>query len=144
MMSWEDLKMLLGKGHYVGSHTVSHGSLEKMNEEEILHELIASGNIIKEKLGYFPMTIAYPLGNYTPRIMELSRKSGYCIGLATKQDIYLPDRDDLFEIPRIELRNEAWWKTLMRITNLLEDVKRKIHYRTHLLIGFGLIELSLD
>lgn len=145
MMSWDDLKKLSKEGHYIGSHTVSHPLLDKITDEnEIRAELLDSGNAIKKHIGYFPITIAYPIGSYNANIIRICKESGYEIGLATKQDVYNPDRDDIFEIPRIELPNEPWWKTLMRITNLLEDVKRKVHYRTHLLLGFGLYDFIYE
>jgi peptidoglycan/xylan/chitin deacetylase (PgdA/CDA1 family) len=142
MMSWEDLKLLNAQGHYIGSHSVTHPLLGQLNDEqEIRAELVSSGNVIKKNLGYFPVTFAYPIGSYNAEVIRLCKESGYEIGLATKQDVYRPDRDTIFEVPRIELPNEPWWKTLMRITNLLEDVKRKIYYRTHLIFGYGLLEL---
>jgi peptidoglycan/xylan/chitin deacetylase (PgdA/CDA1 family) len=143
MMSWNDLKELNAKGHYIGSHTVTHGMLGRMSDEnEIKAELLNSGNAIKKNIGYFPTTIAYPIGDYNANVIKLCKECGYEIGLATKQDVYDPLTDAIFEIPRIELPNEPWWKTLMRITNLLEDVKRTIYYRTHLIFGIGLLELT--
>jgi peptidoglycan/xylan/chitin deacetylase (PgdA/CDA1 family) len=145
MMSWDDLKTLNAQGHYIGSHSVTHPLLDKIdNEEELRAELLDSGNAIKKNIGYFPITFSYPIGSYNAKVIELCKESGYEIGMATKQDIYDPRRDSIFEIPRIELPNEPWWKTLMRITNLLEDVKRKIYYRTHLLFGYGLYELIYE
>jgi hypothetical protein len=35
----------------------------------------------------------------------------------------------LFEVSRIELYNEPWWKTRLRITNILENIKSLIHYK---------------
>jgi hypothetical protein len=31
---------------------------------------------------------------------------------------------DLFEIPRVELYNESWLKTYLRITGVLEKIKK--------------------
>ncbi len=145
MMSWNDLKELSVQGHYIGSHSVTHPMLEKISDENDLKaELLNSGNTIKKNIGHFPISIAYPIGSYNPKVIELCKATGYEIGLATKQDIYDPTRDTIFEVPRIELPNETWWKTLMRITNLLEGVKRKIHYRTHVLLSYGFYDLIYE
>jgi hypothetical protein len=48
--------------------------------------------------------------------------------LAVKQDVYNPTRDSLFEIPRIELYNENWLKTRLRISHKLEQIKKAIGY----------------
>ncbi len=130
MMNWEDLKALKEQGHYIGSHTVSHNMLGTMsNEEEIQYELSESAKEIELHLGHFPKTISYPIGSYDDRVKRLSKKVGYASGLAVHQDLYDPKKQDKFEIRRIELYNEPWWKTKMRISHSLEKVKSIIRYR---------------
>jgi peptidoglycan/xylan/chitin deacetylase (PgdA/CDA1 family) len=130
MMNWDDLKRLRESGHYIGSHTVSHCMLGTMtNETEIQKELFDSGKMIENKLGYFPLTISYPVGSYNEITINLSKKNGYKIGLAVKQNVYNPLKENLFEVSRIELYNEPWWKTRLRITNTLENLKTFIGYR---------------
>jgi peptidoglycan/xylan/chitin deacetylase (PgdA/CDA1 family) len=130
MMDWDDLKILSSCGHQIGSHTVSHCMLGTMSDEaEIKYELEMSGKRIKEKLGFFPKTISYPVGSYNQTTIKISKEVGYSIGLAVKQDVFLPKRDDIFEIPRIELYNESWFKTRLRISHTLEKIKKVIKYR---------------
>ena len=129
MMNWNDLKTLHNKGHYIGSHTVTHSMLGTMtNEMEIRNELTKSAKLIEYNLGYYPLTISYPVGSFNSQIKKISDKSGYKIGLAVKQDIYSPNNDDIFEVSRIELYNEPWWKTKLRISNNLEKIKRIIKH----------------
>lgn len=130
MMNWNDLRKLKDSGHYIGSHTITHCMLGTMNnEQEIRNELLQSGNRIKEELGYFPVTISYPVDSYNETTKQLAKETGYKIGLAVKQNNYNPKKDDFFEISRIELYNEPWWKTRLRITNTLENIKTLIGYR---------------
>jgi len=130
MMNWADISKLKELGHYIGSHTISHSMLGTMeNEEDIRKELEGSGNIIKSKLGYFPLTISYPVGSYDERVKKISKEVGYKIGLAVKQDVFNPVKEDLFEVSRIELYNEPWFKTKLRISNILEDIKRIVRYK---------------
>ena len=130
MMNWDQVRELRDNGHRIGSHTVTHAMLGTMtNTEEIRHELIRSAERIREELGYYPRTISYPVGSYNQTVTELSRDAGYDWGLAVHQDKFTPTVDNLFEISRIELYNEPWWKTRMRISNRLEDVKKLIRYR---------------
>ncbi len=130
MMNWDDLKMLIDFGHEIGSHTVTHSMLGTMKkEEEIRDELEISAETIKNKLGKAPITISYPVGSYNDESIMLSKLVGYKIGLSVKQDVYYPEKDNLFEIPRIELYNEPWWKTKLRISNRLENIKKIIRYR---------------
>lgn len=130
MMNWDDLRKLKEEGHYIGSHTVSHCMLGTMNNENnIISELTLSSKRIEEQLGHFPITISYPVGSFNNTTKELSQKVGYKIGLAVKQNVHNPQKEDLFEVSRIELYNEPWWKTSMRITNTLENIKTFIRYR---------------
>ncbi len=129
MMDWKDLLKLTEQGHYIGSHTVSHCMLGTMDDpNEIRDELQISGGIIEKHLGYFPKTISYPVGSYNETTIKLSKEAGYTIGLAVKQKPYYPAKDDIFEIPRIELYNENWLKTRLRISNILENIKTVIRY----------------
>lgn len=130
MMDWQDLVLLKEAGHYIGSHTVSHCMLGTMTDEtEIREELETSARQIREKLGHHPLTISYPVGSYNETTIRLSKEAGYAIGLAVKQKVYEPLRDSVFEIPRIELYNESWWKTKLRITHRLEKIKALIKYK---------------
>lgn len=130
MMNWQDLQELRKAGHYIGSHTVSHCMLGTMtNEEEIKDELLRSGQIIEKNLGYFPKTISYPVGSYNETTIKLSKEAGYSVGLAVKQKPYKPKDQSIFEIPRIELYNESWLKTKLRILDIIEPIKSLIRYQ---------------
>jgi peptidoglycan/xylan/chitin deacetylase (PgdA/CDA1 family) len=130
MMNWSDLKELISQGHYIGSHSVSHAMLGTMdNEEEIRYELVQSGNRIREELGYFPVSFSYPVGSYNDHVMRLSSEVGYELAMAVHQTVYDPSAFGVFEIPRIELYNEPWWKTRLRISNRLERFKEMIGYK---------------
>jgi peptidoglycan/xylan/chitin deacetylase (PgdA/CDA1 family) len=130
MMSWDDLRSISEKGHCIGSHTVSHPMLATIEDEALItSELKDSADAIKKELGFFPKTISYPVGSYDERVKRLSKVSGYSIGLAVKQDVFSPQKEDIFEVSRIELYNEPWWKTKLRISNKLEEIKKVIRYR---------------
>jgi peptidoglycan/xylan/chitin deacetylase (PgdA/CDA1 family) len=100
------------------------GTME--NVEDVRRELVESGRKIQAKLGYFPKTISYPVGSYNENVMRMSREAGYEIGLAVNQIPYDKERHNCFEVPRIELYNESWLKTRVRINNL--------YYRTRKLL----------
>jgi len=130
MMNWHDLKKLRDLGHPIGSHTKSHVMLGHITDEtRLIDELKGSRDRIFEMLGEHPKTISYPIGSYNEKVIEMSKQCGYIAGLAVKQDVYVPGRDSIFEIPRIELYNESWWKTKLRISNSLEKIKKVLRYK---------------
>jgi peptidoglycan/xylan/chitin deacetylase (PgdA/CDA1 family) len=119
MMDWNDLKEIKNAGHNIGSHTKTHSMLGTMDdEEEIKKELLYSAQRIKEQLDYFPRTISYPVGSYNETTIKISREVGYELGLAVNQVPYNPKIHNQFEIPRIELYNEPWLKTILRIETI--------------------------
>lgn len=130
MMNWDQLRHLKYQGHYIGSHTVTHAMLGTIQDEQVVkRELVQSAERIKTELGYFPKTISYPVGSYNELTKELAASFGYDFGLAVHQDQHDLNAHNLYEIKRIELYNEPWWKTKLRINNSLEKVKKIIRYR---------------
>jgi len=128
MMNWDQVRQLRAAGHYIGSHTVTHPVLGMIEENSaVTEELFLSGQKIKDKVGYFPVSISYPVGSYNLNIKKVAQEVGYKTGLAVNQKPYKPGKQDLFEVPRIELYNEPWWKTKLRISNRIEQLKSVIY-----------------
>jgi peptidoglycan/xylan/chitin deacetylase (PgdA/CDA1 family) len=127
MMSWEDVRQLQSAGHRIGSHTVSHSVLNTITDEKtIMDEMLLSGKMIEQELGAFPVSLSYPLGKYNNTVIQLTRAAGYQLGIAVGQQPCNPAPTSLFEIPRIELYNEPWWKVRMRMNGSLERIKRQM------------------
>jgi peptidoglycan/xylan/chitin deacetylase (PgdA/CDA1 family) len=127
MMNWEEVKQLRSAGFYIGSHSKSHPMLASLSsEEEIRHELQSSAERLKDKMGQFPLTISYPIGSWDERVVRVSRECGYSFGLAVEQRFYKPESDSVYAIPRVELYNESWWKSRLRISGLYQTVKKLV------------------
>lgn len=130
MMTWDDLQELKNQGNYIGSHTDTHSMLGTINDKnEIRRELKNSAELIHSHLGHYPITISYPVGSYNEETMRISKEIGYLIGVAVKQTVYNPLKNGNYEIPRIELYNEPFLKVVLRITNILEKLKKVIKNR---------------
>lgn len=130
MMDWDDVRKINNSGHYIGSHSLTHAMLGTMDDETLVKsELNDSGRKIEKELGYFPKTISYPVGSYNKTTMRLSKECGYSFGLAVNQTSYKPGEDDLFEIPRIELYNESWFKSRLRIDGVYGKLTKLLKYK---------------
>jgi peptidoglycan/xylan/chitin deacetylase (PgdA/CDA1 family) len=125
MMSWEELQQIKGEGIEIGSHTVTHPPLATLTDDRILEdELYLSGMRIREKLGNFPAAISYPVGSYNSKVKNMAHKVGYRMALAVDQELYKEKKHGRFSIPRIELYNEAFFKTRLRINGTISLIKR--------------------
>jgi peptidoglycan/xylan/chitin deacetylase (PgdA/CDA1 family) len=125
MMNWDDIRQLQGRGFTIGSHSHTHPMLASLeNESEIRDELETARQIITKETGIAPLTISYPIGSFDERVTSMAEKSGYRYGLAVKQQFYNTTEDSRWEIPRVELYQESWWKTQLRIKGIYSRIKR--------------------
>jgi peptidoglycan/xylan/chitin deacetylase (PgdA/CDA1 family) len=127
MMNWDDVKQLSSAGFHIGSHSHTHPMLASLaDEQEIENELKFSCEILNERLGHHPITISYPIGSWDERVVKVAKSCGYKFGLAVEQRFFNTMKQDLFVIPRVELYNEPWWKTQLRITGVYQKVKQLV------------------
>ena len=128
MMDWTEIKKVKNEDCAVGSHTISHPLLTKMdNLEDIRIELKMSREKIKKELDTYPVTISYPFGSYDHRVKEIAKNIGYKFGLAVNHRTYNSTTVDFFEIPRIEIYSESMFKTKLRINETIQKTKRIFH-----------------
>jgi peptidoglycan/xylan/chitin deacetylase (PgdA/CDA1 family) len=102
MLSWGELHTMTQEGWAVGSHTVNHAILTKVNEAGARRELLESKQILEETLQRAVRLFAYPNGrdtDFNPRIKALIRETGYEAAVTTV-DGFNEANCDLFEIRR--------------------------------------------
>ncbi len=125
MLSWEELKYLKETGVEIGSHSITHSTLGSIiDEKELKTELETSSKILNEKIGSISPVFSYPCGSYNDRVKDLTRNSGYRAALAVNGRLYNPSDSDIFEVPRIELYNQSWIKTRMRINGTISFIQK--------------------
>jgi len=115
MMNWKEINQIINNGIEVGSHTVTHPPLATLDKADIQKELEGSKSALFKYTGINPKIISYPVGSYNQQVKEASAIAGYEYGLAVNHKIYDVNSADNFEIPRIELYNEPFWKSWLRI-----------------------------
>lgn len=83
LMSWDEIREAHSTGLVrFGSHTRRHQRLTKIQDKEQLRdEIVASREIIAERLGTRPRTFCYPNGDVSPEALELVRR--YYLGAVT-------------------------------------------------------------
>ncbi len=115
MMNWKEVNEIITAGVEVGSHTVTHPPLATLTEDQMDRELQLSRNEFLKYTGVNSPVISYPVGSYNELVKSAAVKAGYSYGLAVKQKKFNLNTGDKFEIPRIELYNEPFWKSWLRL-----------------------------
>ena len=130
MLNWEEIKELKKYKCDVGSHTISHPVLSKnIPYAELLEELKKSALIIEKHTGIFPATISYPFGAYNQDVKKAAFDAGYKIGVTVNPSPYDSTRHDMLEIPRIELFDEPFLKTKLRINEIVPKIRKILTFR---------------
>ncbi len=100
-MNEKQIIELSDRGWVIGSHGVSHRSLEGLNEKEILYELEYSKKYLEDLTGRRVEHFAYPFGICSKRakdmLMKLGYRYAYCGISKYKKDF------DRYSIPRIPI-----------------------------------------
>jgi peptidoglycan/xylan/chitin deacetylase (PgdA/CDA1 family) len=127
MMNWDEVRQIHDAGYNVGSHAVSHATLASIeDDDELDYELQNSATQLKEKAGISSSIFSYPCGSYDKRVEEHTRKAGYKAALAVDRQLYNADKNGIFAVPRIELYNENWQKSRMRMNGAISFIEKII------------------
>jgi peptidoglycan/xylan/chitin deacetylase (PgdA/CDA1 family) len=101
-MSWEEARRLSESGFLLGSHTLHHEILTRIPREEACEEITESRRRLNLEIGRRCFALAYPNGDWSPEIRELTASAGYAMAFANKPGVWTA-QTDLFTVPRIGL-----------------------------------------
>jgi peptidoglycan/xylan/chitin deacetylase (PgdA/CDA1 family) len=104
LMTWNQIRDLRDRGHWIGSHSVSHGAAAKQTDSALAYEIIQSRLAISRELGGPPTVYAYPFGSLDGRAEALTRAAGYTAAVAVPAN---PRQraSQLHRLNRIEVRS---------------------------------------
>jgi peptidoglycan/xylan/chitin deacetylase (PgdA/CDA1 family) len=77
MMTVEELRDLAAAGIEIGSHTVTHRDLSKLDYESCLTEMLESSRTLQRLLGSPVRTFAYPFCHYGPAAVAAAKDAGF-------------------------------------------------------------------
>ncbi|MCG3203483.1 MAG: Poly-beta-1,6-N-acetyl-D-glucosamine N-deacetylase [Elusimicrobia bacterium] len=110
MISWAQLKDLQKAGWEIGSHTMNHPNLQKIEMKEVKVEMEKSRSIITEFLEEAPHTFAYPYGSGedVPSIREKVKEVGYRIAVGVHAGKWNLDqiKNSPYNLPRVFVRGD--------------------------------------
>ncbi|MGC2697708.1 MAG: polysaccharide deacetylase family protein [Candidatus Angelobacter sp.] len=76
-LSWERLRELQSAGHSIQSHGWSHKFLTSCKEDELVHELGGSRELLEDKIGAAIKEISVPGGRWDQRVLTACARAGY-------------------------------------------------------------------
>jgi peptidoglycan/xylan/chitin deacetylase (PgdA/CDA1 family) len=76
-LTWPQIEEMAQHGFEFGSHTRTHLILPREPEEDVLREMRASAEDMKNRLGSQPAAFVYPDGQYDERTTGMAREAGY-------------------------------------------------------------------
>jgi peptidoglycan/xylan/chitin deacetylase (PgdA/CDA1 family) len=87
MMTWDQVRELVRKGHSVGSHSVTHPNMAYLCEEDAMTELAESKRKLEHALSTPIVHFSYPCPALSPhwseRTVKISREVGYHTAVTT-------------------------------------------------------------
>jgi peptidoglycan/xylan/chitin deacetylase (PgdA/CDA1 family) len=81
-LTWKQLAGLSELGWEIGSHTVTHPRLTRLDDRALERELRGSRQACEDALGGACRSIAYPYGDTNGRVVAATRAAGYTAGAA--------------------------------------------------------------
>lgn len=102
LLDADGLRTLTAAGVEIGSHTVSHPQLTKVEPDEVERQLRASAEQIAAAGLPRPRAFAYPHGEWSPAIAAAARRVGYAAAF-TIDPGFARRGSDPYALPRIEV-----------------------------------------
>lgn len=99
----EQVKFLANSGLVeIGSHTMTHANLDKLNDAECLAELTESKQQLEQLIQQPVTSFAYPFGIYSARDVALAKQAGYHNAVTTVEGID-GEQPDFMQLQRIKI-----------------------------------------
>ena len=102
MLSNEQIKEMLDSGLVeIGSHTLDHVNLPKLNKEEKNKQIIESKQQIEKVFNIKCNSFAYPFGFFDEDSVKIVNEANYTNATTTVNGVFNKNKYSNFEIPRI-------------------------------------------
>lgn len=102
MLNWRQVKLMAEAGIMMGSHTMTHPILSRLDVSRVREEVMGSMNAIQEQTGRTPRAFAYPNGteqDFNLPVKLALREAGYRCAVTTVFGSNAPTQDP-FELRR--------------------------------------------
>lgn len=99
-LSKAEILELVRAGWSIGCHSASHSNLTMFEAGELSKEVLGAKRSLENELGVKISYFSYPKGNYSKKVLDVTKKAGYKLGLTMDDGFIKKDMDPLL-IPRV-------------------------------------------
>jgi peptidoglycan/xylan/chitin deacetylase (PgdA/CDA1 family) len=125
LMNRDQINEWLQKGFDVGSHTMDHLDLIKLNYENKNQQIINSKKFFKDVFNIEIDSFAYPFGSYDNETLNII-KQNYNYAVTTKRSRFIKNKFSNELLPRVPInKNDSLFKFFLKIRTPYEDIKFK-------------------
>lgn len=95
----EEIEILLNSGWEIGSHSLTHPDLTKLNPKKLRREIEDSKKLLEDIFGRKVKYFSYPFGRYNQRVRELVIEAQYEMAFTSHPPVH-PYKEDRFTFGR--------------------------------------------
>ncbi len=81
-LDWDELRALHAEGVAIGSHSMTHRDLTRLDDHALRRELEGSRHRLEDALGAPIRALSYPFGRCDARVAAAAAAAGYALGFA--------------------------------------------------------------
>ena len=100
MMTVDQARDLLSRGHEVGCHSRTHPILPSLDDAALEDEILTAGHDLATLLDHPVTSFCYPNGDNDPRCQQLVQKAGYLCAVSMACGANFPDRWNPYHLHR--------------------------------------------
>jgi peptidoglycan/xylan/chitin deacetylase (PgdA/CDA1 family) len=100
VMSWGEIEEMSKAGMEIGSHTMTHPYLTKLEPDMLASELEDSKALLEKHVAGPVEVLAYPFGLYDDNVVAQTEAAGYRAAVTIEEGLF-DTSDNLLEMPRL-------------------------------------------
>jgi peptidoglycan/xylan/chitin deacetylase (PgdA/CDA1 family) len=125
LMNFEQISEWLINGFNIGSHTLDHVDLTKLNKNDKINQIINSKKDLNSKFNTDIDTFAFPFGSYDDETQSIINKY-YDYAVTTKRSRFVKNKFNNKLLPRVPVsKDDSLFKFFLKIKTPYEDIKFK-------------------
>ena len=122
LMDKMQIKDWLGAGMNIGSHSLNHIDLTKINHDQAMVEIGDSKKILEDIFAVEIKNFCYPYGRFNKNTSKYVKQNRYLKAFTTKRGLY-DDNSMNFEIPRVPVyKNITKFKFWLKTQTIYENI----------------------